>query len=136
MRVVLDANVLVSAVLAQGPSHRIVFSWLESGAFEVVVCPRLLAELEDVLGRPRIQKRIVPGLADLYAATFRRTAVVVADPELAGTITRDRNDDYIVALAADNEVDYIVTGDKDLLEWPDQRPPLLTPAAFAALVGV
>ena len=75
-------------------------------------------------------------LADLYAATFRRTAVVVADPELAGTITRDRNDDYIVALAADNEVDYIVTGDKDLLEWPDQRPPLLTPAAFAALVGV
>ena len=116
MRVVLDANVLVSAVLAKGPSHRIVFSRLEGGAFEVVVCPRLLAELEDVLGRPRIHKRIAPGLADLYQATLWRTAVVVADPDLAGTITRDRNDDYLVALAGDHGADYIVTGDKDLLE--------------------
>jgi predicted nucleic acid-binding protein len=40
------------------------------------------------------------------------------------------------ALASDNEADCIVTGDKDLLEWPEQRPSVLTPAAFAVLVGV
>jgi predicted nucleic acid-binding protein len=53
---VLDANVLVSAVIAQGPSHRIVTRWLEQGSFEVIVCPMLLPEVEDVLSRPRIQK--------------------------------------------------------------------------------
>lgn len=135
MRVVLDANVLVSAVIAQGPSHRIVTRWLEQGSFEVIVCPMLLAEVEDVLSRPRIQKRIAPELAERFLATLRRTAVVVLDPESVAVRTRDRSDDYLVALAGESTVDYIVTGDKDLLEWLDQRPPVFTPSAFDGLMG-
>ena len=134
MKVVLDANVLVSAVIAEGASHRLVSRWLDRAALDVVMCPALLAEVEDVLGRPRIQKRIDPELAGLYLATIQRIAQLVADPMSVAAHTRDADDDYLIALAREHGVDYIVTGDKDLLEWPEQHPPAITPAAFEALL--
>lgn len=134
MKVILDANVLISAVIQAGPSYRIVARWLDDGALEVVVCPALLAEVESVLGRPRLRKRVDPGVADLFLATVRRIANVVADPASVVAETRDPDDDYLVALAREHGVDWIVTGDKDLLEWEGQKPPAITPAAFEELL--
>ena len=134
MKVVLDANVLVSAVIQAGPSYRIVSAWLDENSLDALVCPALLAEVEDVLGRRRLRKWVPPGLADLYLATLRRTADVVADPAVVEPETRDSDDDYLVALACEHDADYIVTGDKDLLEWEDQTPPVITPAAFEELL--
>lgn len=134
MRVVLDANVLVSAVIQAGPSYRIVSTWLDKKSLDVVVCPALLAEVEDVLNRPRLQKWVAPGLADLFMATIRRTSDVVADPVEIEAETRDPDDDYLIALAREHDVDYVVTGDKDLLDWAAQRPPVVTPAAFEQIM--
>jgi putative PIN family toxin of toxin-antitoxin system len=135
MRVILDANVLISAVIQAGPSYRIVRRWLDESDLDVVICPAVLAEVEEVLGRPRLQKRIEPGLADLYLATLRRIANLVDDPVSIAAATRDPDDDYLVALARQHKADYIVTGDKDLLEWDDQVPPAITPAAFEDLLS-
>lgn len=130
MRVVLDANVLISAVIQAGPSDRIVSRWLDDSDLDVVICPAVFAEVEEVLGRPRLQKRIEPGLADLYLATVRRIANLVDDPVSIAAATRDPDDDYLVALARQYNADYVVTGDKDLLEWDDQVPPAISPAPF------
>lgn len=135
MRVVLDANVLISAVIQAGPSYRIVSRWLDDAGLDVVICPAVLAEVEEVLRRPRLQKRIEPELADLYLATVRRIAHLVDGPASIAAATRDPNDDYLVALARQHDADYIVTGDKDLLEWDDQVPPAITPAAFEDLLS-
>jgi uncharacterized protein len=135
MRVVLDANVLISAVIQAGPSYRIVSRWLDDAGLDVVICPAVLAEVEEVLRRPRLQKRIEPELADLYLATVRRIVHLVDDPVSMAAATRDPNDDYLVALARQHDADYIVTGDKDLLEWDDQVPPAITPAAFEDLLS-
>lgn len=135
MRVVLDANVLISAVIQAGSSYRIASRWLDDASLDVVICPAVLAEVEEVLRRPRLQKRIEPELADLYLATVRRIAHLVDDPVPIATATRDPNDDYLVALARQHDADYIVTGDKDLLEWDDQVPPAITPAAFEDLLS-
>ncbi|MEZ5376808.1 MAG: putative toxin-antitoxin system toxin component, PIN family [Acidimicrobiales bacterium] len=137
MRVVLDANVWVSAAIRSGPAHRIVQSWLAgAAAFDVVICPELIAEVEDVLTqRPMMRKWIPLDVAERFVEALQVVADVVPDPIEIGAITRDVDDDYLVALAREHGADYIVTGDKDLLEWPDQRPAVLTPAAFAELVG-
>ncbi len=74
-----------------GPSYRIVAKWLDDGALEAVVCPALLAEVEGVLDRPRLRKRGDPGVADLFLATVRRIADVVADPASVVAETRDPN---------------------------------------------
>lgn len=133
----LDANIWVSAAIRTGPAHRIVQSWLSaSGSFEVVICPALIAEVEEVLTRrPRMRKWIALDVAERFVETLRVLADVVPDPAEVEATTRDVDDDYLVALAREQGADYIVTGDKDLLEWPDQRPPVLAPAAFAELVG-
>lgn len=134
MKVVLDANVLVSAAIQTGPSYRLVARWLDQGDLEVVICPAILAEVEDVLDRPRLRKRVDPELSQLYMATVRRIADVVTDPAPIEATTRDVDDDYLVALGREHSVDWIVTGDKDLLEWEDQMPPVITPAAFEELL--
>jgi putative PIN family toxin of toxin-antitoxin system len=137
MRVVLDANIWVSAAIRTGPAHRIVQAWLAGSAvFEVVICPALIAEVEEVLTRrPRMRKWIARDVAEHFVETVRVLADIVSDPAVVEATTRDVDDDYLVALAREHGADYIVTGDKDLLEWPEQRPPVITPAAFDDLLG-
>ncbi|MEQ8718077.1 MAG: putative toxin-antitoxin system toxin component, PIN family [Acidimicrobiales bacterium] len=99
------------------------------------LCPALIAEVEEVLTqRSRMRKWIALDVAEHFVETLRVLADVVPDPAEVEATTRDVDDDYLVALAREHGADYIVTGDKDLLEWPDQRPPVLSPAAFAELV--
>jgi putative PIN family toxin of toxin-antitoxin system len=101
-----------------------------------VICPALIAEVEEVLiQRPRMRKWIALDVAERYVETLRVLADIVSDPVEVEVGTRDVDDDYLVALARGHGADYIVTGDKDLLEWPEQRPPVLTPAAFVELMG-
>jgi len=134
VKVILDANVLVSAAIQTGPSYRLVARWLDQGDLEVVICPALLGEVEDVLDRPRLRNRVDPGLTRLYMATIRRIAELVVDPRPIKATTRDVDDDYLISLGREHHVDWIVTGDKDLLEWEDQMPPAITPAAFEQLL--
>ena len=70
-----------------------------------------------------------------YLTTIETLADVVADPASVPATTRDIDDDYIVALARHYEVDYIVSGDKDLLAWPDQQPPVISPADFEQIIS-
>ncbi|HUP75176.1 MAG TPA: putative toxin-antitoxin system toxin component, PIN family [Acidimicrobiales bacterium] len=136
MRVVVDANVFVSAAIRNGPAHRVVMAWLEREAFELVICPALLDEVREVLTqRPRLRRWIDVDTAEAYLATIEFAADVVADPVDLEARTRDVDDDYLVALALEHSADFIVSGDKDLIEWTEQRPPVITPAQFEDLLS-
>lgn len=134
VRVVLDANVFVSAAIQRGASYRIVQRWLAGDAFDLVVSKGLLAEVEDVLTRPRLSKRIAVDVALAYVRAIRTLADVVEDAVVIESLTRDPDDDYIVALAREHSADVIVSGDKDLLEWEEQHPPVVTPATFEQML--
>ncbi len=86
------------------------------------------AELEAV-------RRAKVEVAKDYIDTISTLVDLVADPTPIEPATRDVDDDYLVALAREHSADLIVTGDKDLLEWEDQTPPAITPAAFEELLG-
>ena len=136
MRAVLDTNVFVSGAIQKGASYRIVPRWLGAGDFEVVMRAELLAEVTEVLTeRPRLRKWIDLTVAREYVGTISTLVYLVADPTAIAAATRDVDDDYLVALARESSADFIVTGDKDLLEWEDQQPPAITPAAFEELLG-
>jgi putative PIN family toxin of toxin-antitoxin system len=130
--VVLDANVFVSAAIQRGASYRIVQVWLTGTAsFEVVMCPALLAEIRDVLTtRPRLRKWISLETASLFVGTIGTLVDLVDDPAQIDTATCDSDDDYLIALARENGAELIVSGDKDLLDWESQRPPVITPSEF------
>ena len=120
MRVLLDANVIVSALLSRlGAPARLIELWL-SGAFDIVVCPTLLVEVERALAYPKIRPRVEPADADEVLRFLREEAEVVPDPEgpPAGR-TDDPGDDYLLALAARENV-LLVSGDKHLLALGDE----------------
>ena len=128
----IDANVFVSAAIQRGASHRIVMSWLAGTAeFELVMCPELLAEVREVLtARPRLRKWITVEDATEFVDAIATLVDLVDDPDQVRAEIRDQDDDYLVALARGHNVDVIVSGDNDLLEWEGQDPPVLTPAQF------
>jgi putative PIN family toxin of toxin-antitoxin system len=99
------------------------------------MCPELLAEVTDVLTeRPRLRKWIDLTAAQEYIQTISTLVDLVDDPTPIEATTRDVDDDYHVALAREHGVDFIVTSDKDLIEWEDQTPPVITPVAFETLL--
>ena len=73
-------------------------------------------------------------VAELYVETIAAVADLVPDPGEITPLTRDSEDDYLITLARIHHAEFIVTGDRDLLEWEEQRPPVVTPSAFAALI--
>jgi putative PIN family toxin of toxin-antitoxin system len=131
MRVVLDANVLVSAAISEGPSHRIMQGWLQDQAFELVICDRLLGEVRSVLTeRPRLRTWISLEAAEVYVTTLATLADVRPNPAPGPALTRDPDDDYVIHLARAHNAEVIVSGDADLLEWGEQDPPVISPAEF------
>jgi putative PIN family toxin of toxin-antitoxin system len=128
VRVVLDTNVLVSALAypASVPG-RILNAWRQ-GSLELVLSRYILEEMVRVLPRlPRVQLSATE-IRDL-ADSFLFLAEVIQplptlDPEL-----RDGADQAILGTLLAAEARYLITGDKDLLALAE-RYPILTPAAF------
>lgn len=129
MRVVLDVNVLVSALLsADGAPARIVFAWL-NGAFELVVSPKLLDELERVLAYPKIRRRIPADDANRFVRLIGEQAIHMADPAGPPPVrSPDRGDDYLIGLAAAAEA-LLVSGDGHLITLVSEAP-IQTPTQF------
>jgi len=135
-RIVLDVGVVVSGLLsAEGPPGRLLDAWRD-GLLDLVVCPLWLAELERVLGRPKIGKYVTADDAADVVAAIVVQAELVDDPQVEAGVTPDPGDDYLVALARAARADYLVSGDAHLTGLSDPDPPVLTPRQLLELVDV
>ena len=69
MRAVLDANVLISAILSpRGTPARLVLAW-QAGAFDLVVSPLLLAEVRHAMAYPKLVRRVPSGMMVPWTGT-------------------------------------------------------------------
>jgi putative PIN family toxin of toxin-antitoxin system len=119
VRIVLDPNVLVSAALSSnGPSAQVLAEARE-GSFELVAWA-LLDELGRVLRRERFRSYLSIEDSVRYVEAIGRLATSVANPTQVPSATRDRDDDYLVALLG-SSADLLVSGDKDLTDLDDAR---------------
>lgn len=133
IRAIADANVFVSAALARSPlaPSALVLDAALDGRIELVSSPRLLAEIESVLARPRLRRYLSPDEAARFVADLASLTTLAAEaPEPHAAVCRDPGDDYLVALAVHTGVGALVTGDLDLLELTASPVPVLTPRAF------
>lgn len=111
MRVVLDTNILVSAVLVQmGHPAAIYRAWHE-GRFTLLTCVEQLDELRATLHKPALAARIRPYQAGRLVNELKELA------ETIGSLPRverspDPDDDFLLALSEAGNADYLVTGDK------------------------
>jgi putative PIN family toxin of toxin-antitoxin system len=134
VRVVLDANVLVSALISRiGAPARLVELWLE-GEVELVVCKTLVDEVKRTLNQPKISSRVVSEDALRFVRLLQELGEVVADPEGPPPVhSADPGDDYLLALAA-RERTPLVSGDAHLLALSDKLP-ISLPRTFLEQLG-
>jgi putative PIN family toxin of toxin-antitoxin system len=139
MQVVLDANVLVNAVISsRGAPAQILRLW-EEERFDVLVSQPILEELERVLHYPRIQERY--DLPEEDVATFlrfMRSGAIIIEPNVGITvIERDITDNRYLECAVAGGASYIVSGDQHLLELEEfQGIVILPPAGFLAALNL
>ncbi len=115
MRVVLDTNVLVSALLLESsPPGQLIINWRQ-GRFVLLTAAPQLDELMRVTRYPKIRARLKPALAGRLVNDLREVAVVVKSlPPV--DVSPDPYDNYLLSIASGGEADYLVSGDKpDLL---------------------
>ncbi len=137
IRAVLDANVLVSAVLSPGGIPARIFRAWREDEFSLLTSPALLAELDRVLRYPRIKKRhgwseeeIESFLEDLaHVAIFTPGKLSLA------VIEDDATDDRYLECAVEGGADFIVSGDAHLLALGHFREiQIITPREFLSLL--
>ena len=115
MRLVLDTNVVASAILWGGVPRLLLQAGREKRV-ELFTSAALLAEPTDILGRRKFDKKIaastltVDQLVDRYAAL-----VALMRPAPTPRVAPDPDDDVVIGTALAAKADLIVTGDKPLL---------------------
>jgi putative PIN family toxin of toxin-antitoxin system len=135
MRVVLDTNVFVSAAIQNGASHRIVQHLIRENSDQLIICDDILSEIRDVLlSRPRLRKWISLDDAELYVEMLQLRFNFLANPTEIIPISRDSDDDYILALAQHERADFVISGDKDLLVLRVPEFHIITPAEFVIVL--
>ena len=134
VRAVLDTNLLVSYALTRNRLlSRLVEHW-ENDAFVYLTSPSIIAELKDVLARPRLGQKLALDPQPLIEVIETDTEQTPGTLTLSG-VCRDPKDDHFVACAVEGKADYIVTTDKDLLVLGDyQGIKIIRPDVFVAIL--
>lgn len=116
MRLVVDTNVLISALLIEASlPAKLVGHW-RAGRFVLLTSAEQLEEMARVTRYPKLRVRLQPAVAGRLVNDLRKVAVVVeAVPTIE--ITRDPFDDFLLATALAGRADFLLTGDRrDLLK--------------------
>lgn len=110
MKIVLDTNVLIAALIARGVCHDLL---------EHCVLRHTLLTSDFILNETReklVEKfQYSRDLADEAVSLLRSRMMVVASETLDRKVCRDPDDDNILAAAVSGKCECIITGDKDLL---------------------
>ncbi len=116
VRAVIDTNVLLSGLLWRGPPHRLIEE-VRAGGAHGDHQPGLARRTRR--GHPPPQVPDDPGPLrtnpERMLAELRRFAEIVEPPSLPAQVSRDPDDDAVLALAVTTQADLIISGDADLL---------------------
>ena len=136
IKAVVDANVLISSVIAPLGHSRQIFNAWRDGAFLLVTSPGILEEVSRRLAHPRIANRYSISSEDRIAVLRLLKAESMITPGSRDvSVTRDPTDDKVIAAALETGAEYIVTGDKNLLTLGKyEGVGILMPARFISAI--
>ncbi len=111
VKVVLDTNVLVSAIAFGGKPKKILNSVLEE-KIVASISPILLAEFKEVYTKK------FPLLKEDFELTFKSIEEIfeITQPDEILEILKDKDDNRVLEAAIEGNCDYIITGDSELLD--------------------
>jgi putative PIN family toxin of toxin-antitoxin system len=117
MRVVIDSNVHVSAVIKEESNPgQIIKAW-RGGFFELLISDSIMKEIEDVLHRDKIYKKyhLTEDRIKRALKVLELYTVKIPQKTTISVIKDDPSDNHVIECAVDGNADYIVSGDRHLL---------------------
>lgn len=116
MRLVLDTNIVVSALVWGGVPYKLIEAAV-AGDIELVTSPALLVELRDVLGRAHLASRLAHqrSTVELAIALYAELAIGVSPLSTPRVVPGDADDDHGIAAAVAGGANLVVSGDRHLL---------------------
>jgi putative PIN family toxin of toxin-antitoxin system len=116
VRAVIDTNVALSGLLWHGAPHALI-EHARAGTVTLISSPALLAELAEVIQRSKFQAILARTNTnpERMLMELRQLAEIIDPPPLPTPVSRDPDDDAVLALAVASQADLIVSGDADLL---------------------
>lgn len=136
MRVVLDTNVLLSALLSPHGLSDVIYRAWQKDRFDLVTSATQIDELRRASRYPKFKDVLQPHRVGTMINNMRRSVMLDALPPLPdGIEVNDPNDAFLLAMALAGEADYLVTGDHRaglLQRGSVGHTRIVTPATFCA----
>ncbi len=111
IRVVVDPNLIVSMLIGKRVSE--VLGIFKDQRFEVVLHDELLGEFEEVARRTKFRKYFPEHVVDAFLVRLRTDGTIIHGNLRIEKISRDPDDDYLLALCKIAKAHVLLTGDKD-----------------------
>ena len=133
IKVIFDTNVWISFLI--GKSLSFIKTYISTGEIKVVITEQLLKEIKEVTSRDKFKKYFPPESV-LELIELLETIAEKVEIKPTHFINRDPKDNFLLDLIDFSKADYLVTGDKDLLEHNQfKTATILTPADFEKAIN-
>lgn len=133
-RVVVDTNILISALLTKGTPRRVMQAIFDH-QIEILLSEQTYDELVTRLDRPKFDRYRDAKAWAIFLTELVELATWVEDTAI-DAVSRDRDDDKFLALALAGQADTLISGDQDLqVLRAYENIPIQSPAAFLDSLG-
>jgi len=135
--VVLDVNVVVSAVMSPYGAPRQVLGAWHAGLIEVLTSTGIIEEVAAKLLDPKVGGRLGVTVAEVEAVVLLlQTEALLITPVSEPPVTGDPEDDHVLAVVVAGDAKYLVTGDKKLLQLGHHgSATIISPRDFLAVLS-
>lgn len=121
MRVVLDTNVLVSAILSHGGPAAQILRLARADRFELVFSPDTIQEHIKVIRYPKIRtllekRNLTLNVVEGFLEQLTRISILVSGKTTVDAVKEDPSDNIFLACAMEGDADFVVSGDRHLKE--------------------
>lgn len=140
MRVVLDTNVWVSAILTPGRPPAKILEFALTGRMRLLISPAIIREIARVFQYPKVKKalkkhQITSQEMEDVILKLLKVAVITPGEILAAGVSGDPADDMVIACALEGKADCIISGDHHLTDLNNyQGIKIVDPATFLTLI--
>lgn len=112
---VFDVNVLVSSLIFRGKPRELWFKAV-SGEFTLVLSTQIVSEFVDVISRRKFRRYVGERDVRVFLGALYQTAKLTRVRSRFKAVASDPADDLVLRTAHDGGADYVVSGDRHLLD--------------------
>lgn len=112
-KIIVDSNIWISFLI--GKNLLGLQNYIDSQKIKIITCNEQLTELSEVFKKPKLKKYFTKEqITEFFELLDESSDSIIISSK--SNICRDPKDNYLVLLALDSNADFLITGDKDLLE--------------------